>query len=170
MIGEENRSQFCVVCKLRLQILSCPQPNILKYCSQECQRKDESEKNVAALKQNVISPERACKVQSTETRHVHKQSTAQLAGGKCLLECYMNSIAVTVLLDTGAQVSMLDRQWREKYLFKHTIRPLEKLMGVHSKLDIIAVNGMSFPFDGWVGVQVDLPGSDNRYGETHFGI
>lgn len=32
-------------------------------------------------------------------------------------------------------------------------------MGVHSKLDAIAVNGMSLSFNGWVDVQVDIPGS-----------
>lgn len=37
------------------------------------------------------------------------QRVAQLIGKKCLLKCNLNGYAVTVLLDSGSQVSIIDR-------------------------------------------------------------
>uniref|UniRef100_A0A3B1J7S5 ribonuclease H n=1 Tax=Astyanax mexicanus TaxID=7994 RepID=A0A3B1J7S5_ASTMX len=85
---------------------------------------------------------------------------AELVGSKCLLKCYMNGYAASVLLDTGAQVSILDRSWRRMYLPDHTVRPLSELMGTQP-LNVLAVNGDTVPFDGWIEVTVNLPGNSD---------
>ncbi|KAL6464588.1 hypothetical protein MHYP_G00269050 [Metynnis hypsauchen] len=62
--------------------------------------------------------------------------------------------------DQGAQVSILDRKWRQMYLPDHTVRPLSELMGT-KPLSVLAVNGETVPFDGWVEVTVNLPGNSD---------
>ncbi|XP_035858119.1 uncharacterized protein LOC118495270 [Sander lucioperca] len=70
------------------------------------------------------------------------------------------SYAVDCLLDSGAQVSLLDRQWVKTYLPDHKLRPLAELLG-DKGLSVIAVNGEPLPYDGWVGVMVSLPGNSD---------
>ncbi|KAI3351083.1 hypothetical protein L3Q82_005600 [Scortum barcoo] len=51
----------------------------------------------------------------------------------------------------GAQVSLIDRTWRQKYLPHQEIHPLSELMGEYD-LNVLAANGETIPYDG----QVDL--------------
>ncbi|KAI3374125.1 hypothetical protein L3Q82_005991 [Scortum barcoo] len=68
--------------------------------------------------------------------------------------------AMDCLLDTGAQVSILDRQWVKTYLPDHKLRPLAELMGPKA-LSVLAVNGEPLPYDGWMGVMVSLPNNSD---------
>lgn len=52
------------------------------------------------------------------------ERVAQLVGSKCKVKCYIHSYAVDCLLDTGAQLSLLDHQWVKTYLPEHELRPL----------------------------------------------
>lgn len=42
------------------------------------------------------------------------------------------------------------------YLTDHKVRPLAELIGQQA-LNVLAVNGQSLPYDGWVGAMVTLP-------------
>ena len=86
---------------------------------------------------------------------------AKLVGRRALTHCYLNGLAVTALLDTGAQVSMIDRDWRNKYLPDITVRPLSEIAGDEEELTVYAVNGEVLPFDGWVALAVNLKGNEN---------
>ena len=71
----------------------------------------------------------------------------------------MGGYAVTVLLDTGANVSLIDRTWKNKYLPGQDIRPLSELMD--NELNVSAVTGDEVPYDGWVEVVVNLQGNND---------
>ncbi|XP_034416652.1 uncharacterized protein LOC117749943 [Cyclopterus lumpus] len=73
---------------------------------------------------------------------------APLIGRRSLLRCSMAGYAVTVLLDTGANVSIIDRTWKEKYLPCQDTRPLSEL--IDKELDVLAITGDEVPYDGWV--------------------
>lgn len=90
-----------------------------------------------------------------------KETIVKLIGKKALAQCNLNGLAVTALLDTGAQVSMIDRTWKDKYLPAVEVRPLAELMGMSEKLEVYAVNGELIPFDGWSVITVNLQGNDN---------
>ncbi|KAI3376375.1 hypothetical protein L3Q82_016857 [Scortum barcoo] len=60
----------------------------------------------------------------------------------------------------GAQVSLIDRTWRQKYLPHQEIHPLSELMGEYD-LNVLAANGETIPYDGWVEIIVNLPGNDD---------
>ncbi|XP_067334566.1 uncharacterized protein [Channa argus] len=92
----------------------------------------------------------------TEHETEARETVAQLVGRKCRIKCYIHNYAVDCLLDTGAQVSLLDRQWIKTYLPDHQLRPLAELIG-KKDLSVLAVNGQPLPYDGWIGVVVSLP-------------
>ncbi|KAI3369399.1 hypothetical protein L3Q82_007472 [Scortum barcoo] len=68
---------------------------------------------------------------------------------------------VTALLDTGAQVSMIDRDWKSKYLPDTTVRSLSEIIDNEEELKIYAVNGDIVLFDGWVALIVNLQGNED---------
>lgn len=72
----------------------------------------------------------------------------------------MNGYPVTALFDTGAQVSLIDPNWRPKYIPHQDIHPLSELIGEYD-LDLFAANGEAIPYDEWVEVIVNLLGNDD---------
>ncbi len=101
----------------------------------------------------------ACSYMSRKTNSKQNR-VAELIGSKCLLKCNINGYAVTALLDTGAQVSIIDQAWKRTYLSDQHLRPLSELMG-SKPLHVLAVNGDVLPFDGWVEATVNLPGNSD---------
>lgn len=90
-----------------------------------------------------------------------RERIAKLIGSRALTHCHLNGFAIKALLDTGAQVSMIDRDWKNKYIPDTPVRPLEEIIGEDEVLDIFAVNGEVLPFDGWVALMVNLEGNED---------
>lgn len=86
---------------------------------------------------------------------------AKLVGRRALTQCNLNGLAVSALLDTGAQVSMIDRVWKNRYLPGIPVRPLNEIINDEEELKVYAVNGAVLPFDGWVALTVNLKGNEN---------
>lgn len=71
---------------------------------------------------------------------------------------------LSMLLDAGAQVSIIDEDWRKKYLPTRDVQPLSEIVGPSAGLEVFAINGEIIPFSGWVEATVSLPGHDGtRY-------
>lgn len=86
---------------------------------------------------------------------------AKLVGKRPLTQCSLNGLVVSALLDTGAQVSLVSRDWKNKFLPHVTIRPLTEVMNEDEELRVYAVNGDILPFDGWIALTVNLIGNEN---------
>ncbi len=84
---------------------------------------------------------------------------AKFIGAKALARCDLNGLTVNALLDTGAQVSMIDKSWKEKYLPDAPIRLLSEIFDEGEELEVHAVNGDILPFDGWVLIAVSFKGN-----------
>lgn len=93
--------------------------------------------------------------------HSKRERLAKLIGRKALTHCNLNGLAVSALLDTGAQVSMIDRDWKSKYLPDTPVRALSDIIGDEDELRVYAVNGDVLPFDGWVALTVNLMGNED---------
>ncbi|RXN12736.1 Retrovirus-related Pol poly from transposon [Labeo rohita] len=78
------------------------------------------------------------------------EKTVQFVGKKCLLEGEIGGYQVSMLLDTETQVSIIDQDWRKKYLPTHDVRPLSEIVGPSAGLEVFAINGEAIPFSGWV--------------------
>ena len=82
-----------------------------------------------------------------------------LVGKKTLLKCSLSGYPVTVLFDSGSQVSIIDKTWADTYIPHHTVRPLRELVDVD--LNVYGVTGHAIPYDGWVELTVNLTGGDD---------
>ena len=85
----------------------------------------------------------------------------KLIGSKALTQCNTNGVTVKALLSRGAQVSMVDRAWKEEHLSHAEVRPLRELLGCADDLEVYAVNGDLIPFDGWTVITVTFLGSED---------
>lgn len=84
-----------------------------------------------------------------------KQHIAQLIGGWCMVSCAIDGVLVQMLLDSGAQVTIVGREWVEKALPQVQIQPLETLL-LDGPLEVSAANGTNVPFNGWIDVTLDI--------------
>lgn len=94
----------------------------------------------------------------------NREPIVRLIGKKATTKCLLNGLTVTALVDTGAQVSLIDRAWKNKYIPDVNVRPIAELIELtdYGKVPkIYAVNGESLPFDGWVVLTVNLPGNED---------
>lgn len=105
--------------------------------------------------------EKGKQIDSPSPPGTKKEILVKLIGKKALAQCNFNGLAVTALLDTGAQVSMIDRIWKDKYLPTVDVRPLVELMGMTEQLEVYAINGDQIPFVGWAVITVNLQGNNN---------
>ncbi len=86
------------------------------------------------------------------------RAVASLIGKRALVQSYLNGLAVTSLLDSGSQVSIVSRAWKEEYLPDLRINSVSEILG-EEELKVIAANGSIIPYDGWVAITVNLPGN-----------
>ena len=70
------------------------------------------------------------------------------------MDVNLNGHPQQVLWDTGAQVSMVSREWHNKWLSELPVKNIQEL--VPTKLDLLAANGTPILFDGWVEVEVEI--------------
>ena len=68
-------------------------------------------------------------IQNTTLPRSEQDQVVQLIGEKCHVVCKTNDVATPVLLDTGAQVSLLSHNWLESNL------PEVKILQVGELLD-----------------------------------
>lgn len=98
------------------------------------------------------------KTEKSATSHAQpktsKVKAAQLIGSRCMVTCLVNGVRVQMLLDTGAQVSIVSRAWVERALPSVEIQPLESLLS--DQLHLTAANGTTVPFDGWIEVFLEI--------------
>ena len=72
-----------------------------------------------------------------------------------------------MLLDSGAQVTMVERAWRDKALPNVRIQPLKSLLS-EQPLEISAAKGTDVPSDGRVDIELQV-GSEN-YGHVNIQV
>lgn len=111
----------------------------------------------------VITSTQSCHTQVAQTppqlpRVAKARAVASLIGKKALVQSYLNGLAVTSLLDSGSQVSIVSRVWKDEYLPDLSIHPVSEILG-EEELRVIAANGGLIPYDGWVAITVNLPGN-----------
>lgn len=99
-----------------------------------------------------------CSQVAQSPRTAKARAIASLIWKKALVHSYLNGLAVTSLLDSGSQVSIVSRAWKDEYLPDLSIRPVSEILG-EEDLNVIAANGSLIPYDGWISIIVNLPGN-----------
>ncbi|XP_057178909.1 uncharacterized protein LOC130547157 [Triplophysa rosa] len=72
-----------------------------------------------------------------------------------MVSCSIDGVPVQMLLDSGAQVTMVGRPWIEQTLPHIKIQPLASLLVDHS-LEISAANNTEVPLDGWAEIDLQI--------------
>lgn len=93
---------------------------------------------------------------SVMSLHTRRGAVAKLIGKKALIQWNLNGL-VKALLDTVAQVSIISRHWKDRYLSDLVTQPLSEIIEEMDELKVCAVNGEPIPFDGWVPIVINLP-------------
>ena len=88
-------------------------------------------------------------------------------GKRCMVSCTINGVPLEILLDSGSQVTMVERAWIDKALPNVRIQPLESLFS-EQPLEITAANGTNVPFDGWVDVELQV--CSENYGHVNIQV
>ena len=105
---------------------------------------------------------------------------AKLVGKRCMVQCVMNNVKTEALWDTGAEVSILSKDWIAENLPTAESRRMDELLN-DKGLDLKAANGTEISYEGWIEVSFKLMTSDdddvstlpdlNRsYGSPYYGI
>ena len=129
------------------------------YCSLACQTKHWSEHKKICKSIVYIQKQGTPDIKDSLTGNVYRLSPksqyqiAKLVGKSCTIECKMNGKTVTVLWDTGAQVSVVSTNWWKEYFPNAGIQPLDELVN-GSELKILAANGTQIPYDGYVDCEL----------------
>lgn len=79
-----------------------------------------------------------------------------LIGSQCDVVCSFNDKTVTVLWDTGAQVSLVNTSWWKENFPQKEILPLSELLSV--PLKVSTANDSLMPFDGYVDCRLSIGG------------
>lgn len=103
-----------------------------------------------------------CLKSNTSRQPIQKTRVAQLIGKRCMVSCSVNGVPHQMLLDSGAQVTIVGREWVEKALPDVKIQPLDSLLD-KQPLEISAANGTEVPYDGWA--EIDLQIGSIRQGQ-----
>ncbi|XP_068115048.1 uncharacterized protein [Hyperolius riggenbachi] len=79
-----------------------------------------------------------------------------LVGKQCIAECYIQGHRTRALWDTGSQVSIVDEEWKKRYLPDVKLRDIYELLDASEDLKITAANGQSIPYLGFIEVTFGL--------------
>ena len=97
------------------------------------------------------------KKEKKQSNFTNPDPWARIVGSRNTAAIYMNGVATTALFDTGAEIQLVSKQFCEDNEWE--IQPIEKLT------ECSTVNGEIFGYEGFVEVNVQIPGRD--FSEDH---
>lgn len=86
---------------------------------------------------------------TTSTAKIYAKR-APLVGKKHIIDCFIQGHSVKALWDSGSQVTIIDQPWKERYLPDTRLRDISEILDITETLNIVAANGKSMPYAGWV--------------------
>lgn len=142
---------YCSVSTKDFKLKICASCKRDTYCSKTCQEEHWSEHR-KKCNQRTHS-----KVDATRTNKKDKQPhLVDLVGKRCLVECLIQGLKTQALWDTGSQVCIIDEQWKREHVPREKLRDISELIDAPDNLQIIAANGQSMPYRGWIEVTFGL--------------
>ena len=129
------------------------------YCNKECQKRHWSEHKILCNALQTLSKNTE---QEENNNHfishltlTQVSSIVKLVGNRCTINCFLNERPFEALWDTGAQVSIVSRDFMKRNFPHVNLRSISDLLD-DSDLVVTAVNGESIPFEGWVEMIFEL--------------
>ena len=144
-------------------IMQCSKCKTSKYCSKTCQISHwRDHKTICyAIEQAESYFENTYQPKTMFASHLRPevhQKLVNLVGEKCLISCKVNSVKCKALWDTGAQVSMVSKDWLNRNMPDLKLQKVDEILGIN--LNLTAANGTNIPYAGFVEVSVSIAGND----------
>eukprot|EP00745_Piridium_sociabile_P019220 TRINITY_DN29067_c0_g1_i2.p1 TRINITY_DN29067_c0_g1~~TRINITY_DN29067_c0_g1_i2.p1 ORF type:complete len:1086 (+),score=245.99 TRINITY_DN29067_c0_g1_i2:620-3877(+) len=84
----------------------------------------------------------------------------ELVGARCLVKGRVNGTPTELLWDTGAQVSLVSRDWLRKNTLRVEVRPLQDWGDQGVNLKVTSASGTEIPLLGWCTLRVTIRTKD----------
>lgn len=152
------------MCEFDKPFKLCSNCHVVKYCSKECQKLQWGEHKVLCnaichlRTLEIVAPgkgdsgdDRVYVSHLTPKQHA---TVTKLMGKRCTVSCKLNSVNTNALWDTGAQVSIISKDWLTENLPGETIQSIADLL--EEKLELKAANGTTIAYEGWVELNFRL--------------
>ena len=156
-VVEDDQSPECVGCGTATeQLFRCTGCEATRYCSKDCQRRNWAKHKTLCQSVQVLALQQrreitdACEVANRTGKH---KAIAKLIGKKTEVKCWIDGLAVSVLWDTGAQVSIINQTWLETHLKDVEVRPVSELL---EGVEIEGVGKNTIPYSGYVLLEVEM--------------
>ena len=89
-----------------------------------------------------------------------------LVGESCLINCQLNGQVTSLLLDTGAQVSIIDIEGLKNYHSNTVVRSLDEILDDCDSFRVQWGNTADIPITGWGDMIVTI-GEESNWGSVH---
>ena len=131
----------------------------VKYCSRSCQAAHWEEHKILCNAIKSLSKQERDTFRNKGFYESHltptqREGIVNVVGKRCMINCLLNGRPDRVLWDTGAQVSILPKQWVKNNV-KGEIRGIDELLE-GQPLHLATANGTPLPYEGWVEVPFQL--------------
>ena len=169
------KSPYCSWCrevKDRSELLRCGSCLSVDYCSKTCQKRHWGEhKGICeAIKQlSAQGNENHAEgggdgadpgVFAAHMTPNEKQKIAKIIGRKCTVKGRLNGKELDILLDSGAQVSVINEKQLQEHCPGAPINSIQDLLGI--ELELVTANGTKFPYIGWSAIKFEMGQGTSR--------
>ena len=89
-----------------------------------------------------------------------------LVSESCLIDCQLNGQVTSLLLDTGAQVSIIDMEDLKNYQSNTVVRSLQEILDDWNSFRVQCGNTVDIPFTDRFNMIVTIA-EENNYGSVH---
>ena len=141
---KNERPKFCRNCRYDFKrnvnnvnvnnILSYKACNLVYFCDEDCKRKKWKQHQIPCKSIITLPKQRRDKVMHAGTYSSvlsvkDEAKVTSLVGESCLIDFQLNGQVTSLLLDTGAQMSIIDMEDLKNYHLNTVVRSLEEILG-----------------------------------------
>ena len=153
----QSTCTFCGEVQVKGPIWQCRVCKAARYCDKQCQKRHWLEHKTLCCAIQDLSKAEEDSHPSIFLSHLTPKQQAKivnLVGQHCMVNCQLNGKAAKVLWDTGAQVSMVSKDFLRGTFPDAQVRDISEL--IEAELDVTAANGEAIPYISWVQLNFQL--------------
>ena len=161
-----RKCYYCLKNIVHTVNIQCKNCKSVYYCDKTCQKNGWPHHETLCKTIHTLHENKIRKVYNTGSYNTNlsvKRSTeiAKLVGEKCIATCKLNQQPADVLLDTGAQVSIINKAYLQNKFPNLLIQHMKEIIDEPDSLRVQWGSSHDIPFDGWVNLTVTCGSTDH---------